>query len=253
MELADLTLGFILLTVGSAAALLAAGYWRTSGVTLLSFGLFALLYGVRLLVTTPILASLSDVSPAGRDLVNAIIGYWLAIPGIIFLEQLRGSGWKSSIRRLWQIWIVLALVFTGYDLTAGAFAATSPAAICVILTLAIVLAEVFWWRPDAAERDVLTIGLVIFVSFVIHDNLVGLGVLPWTLNLERVGLSIFILLLGTVTARQTFANQREVATTEYEMKTALRRTAGSRQHGEGFPGRSPSGREPHRLRGRHRE
>ncbi len=89
-------------------------------MTLLSFGLFAGLYGIRLLITTPILAPLVDVSPAARALVNASIGYWLPIPGLIFLEQLRGSGWQSSIRRLWQIWIVMALVFTGYDLTAGA-------------------------------------------------------------------------------------------------------------------------------------
>ena len=220
MELANLALGFILLTLGSAAAVLAAGYWTTSGVTLLSFGLFTALYGVRLLFSTSLLATLIDGSTAGLDLFNASVGYWLPIPGLIFVEQLRGPGWKSSIRWLWWTWIVLALLFTGFDLTVGAGAAASPASILILPTVAIVLAHVVWWRPDHAERDAVTIGLVIFVALSIHDNLAGLGVLPWTFNLEPVGLTIFILLLGTVTARRTFANQREVAMVEYEMKTA---------------------------------
>jgi serine phosphatase RsbU (regulator of sigma subunit) len=220
MDLADLALGFILITIGAAGALMAIGYWTSSGVTLLSFGVFAALYGVRLLLTTPILVPVLGISPDGQALVNLGFGYWLPIPGLIFLEQLRGPGWRSSIRRLWQIWIGLAVVFTGYDLTVGVGAVASTASVFVILMVAVVLAHVVCWGPQQTERGVLTGGLVIFVLCVMYDNLVGLGVLPWAFNLERLGLGVFVLSLAVVTARQAFANQREIATMEYEMKTA---------------------------------
>ena len=75
MELAYLALGFILLTLGSAACLLAADYWTTSGVTLLSFGLFTVLYGIRLLVSTSTLTTLIGGSTDGLDLFSASVGY----------------------------------------------------------------------------------------------------------------------------------------------------------------------------------
>ena len=154
MALADLALGFILITIGAAGALLAVGYWTASDVTLLSFGLFATLYGVRLLLTTPILVPLLGISTAGQALINLGIGYWLPIPGLIFLEQLRGPGWRSSIRRLWQIWIGLAAVFMGYDLAVGAGAVASTASVFVIVMVAVVLAHVVWWGPQKTERGV---------------------------------------------------------------------------------------------------
>lgn len=226
MELAAIALGFVLVTMGSGAVMLAAGYWRTSGVTLLSFGLFACLYGGRLVITTPTLGELVGLSTAGQSVVTATLGYWLPVPGLVFLEQQRGPGWHVMIRRLWQAWIGLAGIFTGVDVVAGTGAAARPASALVIVLVGIVLAHVVWWKPARSARGIWTVGLVAFVSLVLHDNLVGLGLLPWALSLEGVGLGAFILSLGFITAQQVFANQREITTMEYELKTASAIQAG---------------------------
>ena len=223
MPLLDIALGFVTLTVGVGSALLAAVYWSAGGLTLLSFGLFALLFGTQILLTAPALAPLLSVSPQALAYISPMLNYWLPVPGLIFLEQMLGSGWWSQFRRLWQGWIVVAAGLTGYDLVAGPGAAADPVAQALIVVLmAIVLARVVGWGiPKTRDRLIQTFGFTALVSVVLHDNLVGFDLLPWDFTFDTTyGLGIFILSLGYTTARQFFSTQRELATMEYELRTA---------------------------------
>ncbi len=71
MEIADIASGFMMLTVGLASGALALLYWRIGSLALLSFGLFALLYGIRFLLSAPPVAA------------------WVALPPTVTLQSCR--------------------------------------------------------------------------------------------------------------------------------------------------------------------
>jgi serine phosphatase RsbU (regulator of sigma subunit) len=222
LDLATIALGFVLATVGTTAVVLSAAYWRASGLALLSFGLLTSLYGVRLLVGVDALEPLFGLSPRAIAFTTAFLLYALPVPGLLYAEQIRGPGWRSSLRRLWQSGLVLAAVFVAYDAGAGRPWASLPAyRAFVIVVMVVLLPHVVLWRHrDPIERIARAIGTTTLALSVIHDNLVGFRLLPWRASFEVFGIAAFILSLGVVTARRFFADQRELAVIESEMATA---------------------------------
>ena len=188
----------------------------------LSFGLFALLYGIGSLLSAPPVAALVDLPPAALLHVVSMAYYWLPVPGLSFLEQILESGTWPLFRRLWQGWCGLALACMGYDLVAGPEASTFIYENFFIIPLVMVILARFAWRglPRTRERRVLVMGFTVFMLGSLHDILAGPVLLPWTVQLGNSGLSILILSLGYVTAQQFFSAQRELATMEYELQTA---------------------------------
>ena len=222
LDLATIALGFVLATVGITAVLLSAAYWRAAGLGLLSFGLLTSLYGVRLLVGADALEPLFGLSPRAIAFTTAFLLYALPVPGLLYAEQIRGRGWRSSLRRLWQISLILAVAFIAYDAGAGRPWASLPAyRTYIIIVMVVLLPHVMLWRHrDPIESIARTIGTTTLALAVIHDNLVGFRLLPWRASFEVFGIGIFILSLGVVTARRFFADQRELAIVEGEMVTA---------------------------------
>ena len=204
--------------------LLAAFYWTAGGLTLLSFGLFVLLYGGRMLLEIEELAALFDLSPRVLGYSIPMIYYWLPVPNLVFTEEVLGAGWRSSLRRLRQVSIALALGAMAYDIAVGpgaAFETWYRMLIVLLLLVAAVMVHILWRGSSAHPgRHILALGLVTFGLFGVHDFLLNSGLLPWTVPLERYGLTVFIVSLGYVTTRQFFSNQRELATMEYELRTA---------------------------------
>lgn len=221
MELGDIAVGFVMLTIGIGSASLAALYWRSGGLTLLSFGLFAFLYGVQSLLAAPTVVALVELPPVARQYVMSTAYYWLPVPGLSFLEQTLESASRPLFRRLWQGWCVLALAFMAYDAAAGPEAASFVARIFVLMLMVVILARFAWWGlPRARERQALTIGFTALLVGSLHDILAGLIPAPWAVRFGNTGLTVLILALGYVTARQFFSAQRELATMEYELQTA---------------------------------
>ena len=222
MELGDIGLGFVMLTIGLGSASLAALYWQVGGLTLLSFGLFAFLYGIQALLSSPSVAALVELPSAALLHVVSTAYYWLPVPGLIFLEQILGPGAWPLFRRLWQGWCVLALACIAHDLAVGPAASAFVYQNVFVVALVLVLLARFAWRglPRTGGRRVLTIGFTVFMLGALHDILTGLVLVPWNLQLGNSGLSIFILALGYVTSQRFFSVQRELATMEYELQTA---------------------------------
>jgi sigma-B regulation protein RsbU (phosphoserine phosphatase) len=218
-----LALGFVLITIGLGALLLAAAFWtRHDGRVLLAFGAFAVLYGLGLLAMSALLVPLLGVSPRTQETIVWLVNYWTPIPALIYLEQLRGSGWLHSVRRLWQVWIPLAFALTAADVVlhrSGAFRlAYLP---CVILMLLVILPQIMRGsRANVEGRRVHQFGAAVFLLSIIVDNLAGLWWPRTGMKLEALGVTVFIGSLGFVTARQFFARERERAVVEHEMKTA---------------------------------
>lgn len=222
LDLATIALGFALATVGITSVIVSAAYWRAAGLALLSFGLLTSLYGIRLLIGVDALEPLFALSRRANAFTTAFILYTLPIPGLMYAEQIRGRGWYSSLRRLWQIGLVLTAGFITYDAGTGRPWAALPAYRVFVTVMMVVLLPhaVLWRHRDPIETIARTIGTTTLALAVIHDNLMGFRLLPWRTSLEIFGIGVFLLSLGVVTARRFFANQRELAVVEGEMATA---------------------------------
>jgi sigma-B regulation protein RsbU (phosphoserine phosphatase) len=221
-DLALIALGFVLFTIGVASVLLAAAYWRVAGLKLMSFGLLASLYGMRILTGVPALVPLFGIPDRLMLFTTAFIVYALPVVGLVYAEQVRGRGWRSSLRRLWQAGLVLVTIFIVYDAVSGRPYASLPTYRLFVIAVMIVLLPhvVLWQHRDRVETIARTIGTASLALAVIHDNLMGFRLLPWRVSVEVYGLSAFLLSLGVVTVRRFFADQRELAVVESEMSTA---------------------------------
>ena len=77
-----------------------------------------------------------------------------------------------------------------------------------------------WGLPRTPERFAFTFGFGVYMSAGLHDILLSFGFLPWGTSLNASGLRIFVLSRGYVTTQWFFSAQRELATVEYELRTA---------------------------------
>ena len=154
-------------------------YWSASGLTLLSFGLFALLSGLQQLLGLDLVVSGISLSSGTVNYVAAATNYWLPVPGLIFFEQTLGSGWWSPFRRIWQGWCVLATGFLFYDLAWGAGSSLAVQSVCVVVLLVVLMARVVGWGlPRTPERFAFTFGFGVYMSAGLHDILLSFGFLP---------------------------------------------------------------------------
>jgi serine phosphatase RsbU (regulator of sigma subunit) len=218
--LGRIALGFVLVSAGATALVLALVYRGPAALILFAFGVFSLLYGVRILISVTAIAQLLGAPRRSIAFTVAWINYLLPAFGLLFAEQIRGRGWMSSIRRAWQAAFVLAPAFIVHDAVRGApWASLDVYRPFLIATMVVLLLHLVVWRHgDSVETVVRTVGTGVLVLAVLHDNVPGL--LPWNVSLEVYGVSVFIMALGVVTARRFFADQRELAAVERELDTA---------------------------------
>ena len=219
LDIYEFIVGILLTSLGLIVIVLACLRWKRKDLLLLSFGSFCLLWGAR----TNLFRFLFEPSAQFWEYVRWFLTYLVAVPGFIFAEQLLGRGWKSSIRRLWQIAILFAIVgiATGIFL-AKPWAAHTANSILAIAGLAIILLNLF--RPGIRlnkDLRILRVGFIVYAVFALHANLsyyVFSGILAQ--DIEPVGLLILFFCLGYLVARRFFQNQTDLITIEHELETA---------------------------------
>ena len=99
LDVYEFIIGIFLSGLGLVALVLAFLRWKTKDWLLISFGVFCFLYGAR----TNAFQFLFEASRRFWDYEQWFITYLVPIPAFLLLEQIFGRGWKSSIRRIWQI------------------------------------------------------------------------------------------------------------------------------------------------------
>ncbi len=214
-------LGVLLAAMGVSAIAIFTLRWKTKDLSLISFGVFCALYGVRLLVRTDVLELFFDVSPGFWNTLENVITYIINIPSLVFIEQVLGRGWKSSIRRLWQIWLLFAttailLLFFHYNL----MSLNNP---LVVLTVVVVATNLF--RPGqeiTRELWVLRAGYLILGVMVLIENLVPetLRNRQFVMHLEPLGICILVCCLGYIVAYRFFHNEKQLITIAHDLETA---------------------------------
>jgi sigma-B regulation protein RsbU (phosphoserine phosphatase) len=216
-------IGFVLLGLGIAAGALALARRKNGGLPLFYLSLSTTLYALRLLADTWTVGLLySPPQPAWQKLVNGIT-YVLPVPAFLFFERVIGPGWRSSIRRLWQVHAGLALVAIPWEIVspaAGALLGLYRGLVLVGIT--VTLANLF--LPGQARKipdlELLRWSFLVLGVFIILENLRALGLTPWRDNAEPLGFLAFNCGLGVIAARRIFDAQERLASIRQELETA---------------------------------
>jgi phosphoserine phosphatase RsbU/P len=217
-------IGFVLLGLGLAAGALALARRKSGDPSLVYFSLFTSLYALRLLADCQTVQILYAPPPlAWRKLID-VFTFVLPVPGFLFFERVIGSGWRSTLRRVWQLYIVLALVAVPWEIVSPV-----PAWLFgiyrVLVLVAITVTLVNLFAPGRkVDRDLglLRITFLVLGVFVILENLRAMGLTPWRDNAEPVGFLIFNCGLGVIAARRIFDTQERLASIRQELETARR-------------------------------
>jgi phosphoserine phosphatase RsbU/P len=223
-ELAGVALGFVLLSIGLAAMALFLFRRKSSDLTLVYFGSFAILYAVRLLFWQGVFRSLFSTPTVVFDRLDLVIDCVIPVTFTLFLFQVIESPWKNALR-----WVIVAQLAFGLTRLASTLLHVGEKAmslgnnIFVIGSCALVGVYYVYGRPGRhAPREVKIIfaGVAIFALFAIESNLQGLKLLPSHRNIEPIGFLIFVCGLGYVAAYRTIAKEERLLAINKELQIA---------------------------------
>jgi hypothetical protein len=229
-DLANMAAAVAILTIALAAIALFFFRRRTRDLTLIYFGLLCILYAVRLLASRSSFRSLSDESRMFWVYVNWVITCTIVLPLGLFLYQLA----DEHLRNFFFRWFLAAqTVFAIFGILAAALGVSLDKLffannLVVLGTLAstALFPVVNKWRPGPRQRlshefRVFIAGFVVWLLFVVHANLLGLKILTGQ-NVEFLGFLVFVVCLGYVSARRTFANEERLLAINKELEIARR-------------------------------
>jgi sigma-B regulation protein RsbU (phosphoserine phosphatase) len=226
-ELVQIVVSAVLLFTALAAIALFFFRRKTGDLTLIFFGLFSLLFSVRLLTGLQVIRSLSGYSQTFWLYVNWSITCTIVVPFGLFLFQV-----VSESLRKWLRWV---LIFQALFALVGLFGAAFGASLAklhaansiIVLVTTVTAALLFLLtgrrdgprKPLTREISVFLAGFLVWGLFVVHANLLGLKIIPGR-NVEFLGLLVFVACLGYVSAYRTFANEERLLAIHKELQIA---------------------------------
>ncbi|PYR03255.1 MAG: hypothetical protein DMF97_02410 [Acidobacteria bacterium] len=221
-ELIGIAIGCMLMALGfgSIAAWLLRR--RAAERLLLLFGIWCLMYGLRLVALQPPVHGSIGGSHRTWDYIIAFVTYVINVPGGLFFEALLGPGWKYSIRRVWQLQAAYAAVAISADLILGRpYAAMGPNRPIVLAGLAVQALNVWFYRRRLNAlftTPMIATGGFVLLFFVVHQNLGG----PFVpgVDLEPLGVLRFVTALACGVVGTVFRGEAELLAVQRELKTA---------------------------------
>jgi len=153
-----------------------------------------------------------------------ITNYFIPPPWGLLVEQVVGPGWKSSIRRTWQMFVVYAVTASLVDLTVGRPGTAAVASQPVVLLGALVALANLSFGPVrlVSELRALRVGYLAFMALAILDSLSALRILPWRIASSQFGLFAFVGCLVYTVASRALRDQRRLQAVDQELATARR-------------------------------
>ncbi len=228
-EFANIAAAVALLSIALAAIAFFFFRRRTRDLTLIFFGLFCILYAVRLLGSVPSFRSLFNESRAFWGYLDWIITCTIILPFGLFLYQLVDERLRRFVRWL----IAVQAVFAVFGILAAALGAglrklyvannILVLATFVALALFLVVNMRHFGLSKGLTREirVFIAGFAVWILFIVRTNLVGLRVLTGH-NVEFIGFLIFVACLGYISARRIFASEERLLAINKELEIARR-------------------------------
>jgi hypothetical protein len=226
-EFANMAAAVALLSIALAAIALFFFRRRTHDLTLIYFGLFCILYATRLLAVLTSFRSLFNEPQMFWDYVNWVITCTIILPFGLFIYQLLNEHLRKFLRwllvaqTLFAVFGILAAA-RGVSLTklhvANNFMIFGTFGACGLFLAA------SYQRSDqlkhlSHEIRIFLAGFLVWGLFVVHANLLGLGILTGP-NVEFLGFLVFVGCLGYISAYRTFANEERLVAINKELEIA---------------------------------
>ena len=133
-----IVIGGFLLALGFAAAALSVWRREKRNRSLLYFGIFCGLYGLRVIGNAGLVHLVVLVPRSFWFYQDAFITYLIPLPALLGIELVLGPGWKSSLWAMCRFSIVYAAVAILVDSFWGANTAHGPNAFFVIAGLTVI-------------------------------------------------------------------------------------------------------------------
>lgn len=223
-DVLHLGLGLLLVTVGLAAATSYVGRARSREPLLLWFGVFAFLYGARLLARTQAIPLLFDRRPLFWAHLAAALTYMVPVPAILILRAAFPRWRRPATWAAWAVGAFAAGAILSDIVLRRPDSARTPNNLIAIFFMAVALVLLF--RPRGVlgrELRSLRIGLASVSVTAVVDNLRGLGLLSWPASdIEPVGAAVLIACLGTIAVRRTLDNAERLLALDKELSIARR-------------------------------
>jgi len=228
-EFANTAGALALLSIALAAIALFFFRRSTRDLTLIYFGLFSILYAVRLLAALPSFRSLFDRSGILWEYVNWFITCTIILPFGLFLYEVSGE----HLRKLLRWFLAAQTVFAIFGIVAAALGASlarlGVANNVVVLgtfaaaTLFLLASKRLPGSRKGLSREILIFiaGFLVWGVSVVHANLLGLKVLRGH-NTEFLGFLFFVACLGYISAYRVFANEERLVAINKELEIARR-------------------------------
>lgn len=215
-QLPFIAVAAILLAAGIASIVLSR--LRSRDRLLLWLGIFASLYGLRLLVQNDLVRTATGTNPDVFRFLNLGLTYIIPIPYAAFARELFGSGWRRSI----TIWLWAQIAFA---LLAIAFFAWTHQEhptdlvnnVLIIGGTLLLLLHLFLHRSPELSANSLKWPILGAGIFVLANNV---GFRPANVDLEPLGFLMLLTGLGYTASRRAIAHERKLTEVEQELATA---------------------------------
>ena len=198
-ELADAVIGALFVAIAAAAIIAALSARPGRDRAVFWFGVFALLYGVRLSAQSSLVAAATGWPLASFEYVEAFLTYAILIPAGLFTEALSGPGRYQMVRRTWQASCVYAVVGILNDARHGHHATMWLNPIVVVASVCVLLAHIASTARGRAwtrEARAVAAGAVLFTAVAVYETVFQRGVLGGDVDAEPLAMLIFTAALG---------------------------------------------------------
>ena len=216
-------IGAILLTIGLMALGIFLLRHRATDRILLYFGIFVVLYAVRVILGKHAILSVFAIPPGVARHIVRTITFTIGLASLFIILEVVQARWRTVFQ-----WVLAAQVtFTVLALLSEAFGVAGRAAdvannLLVLTSWVLLIVFLFLLRsPGRMPRElkVFAVGLAVLCIFVVHANLASLHVVPGG-DIEPLGFMIFVCSLGYLVAHRIFAREENLLSIQKELQIA---------------------------------
>jgi phosphoserine phosphatase RsbU/P len=216
-----LALGVVLVIAG-LLALVILGVARAHAAPIVWLGVFALLYGVRLLLRTGTFRAGLELAPAGSDYLAAALTYAIPLPVILFARATFVARRRVLGRMALGVAIFAVLAIASDAVRHRPDSARVPNNLIAVGFFVALVARLFrHGLPPSRELRTLRIGTLAISLGAVADNLRGMGVVSYPgPDVEPLGFAVAITCLGMLATWRVLGDARRLVAIDRELDIA---------------------------------
>lgn len=221
-DLVGAMLGMLFLTLGLAAGTAAALRTLRRDRTLLWFGVFVCLYGLRLIARSDLVQAVVPVPTATWDVAADVITYVILVAAALLASAALAGGRRGVLRYVWMIDLAGAFVAIAWDIAVRRSGAAMPLNRALVVgNIAVAIVSVALdtrRRRWTSDGWIVLGGASVFAAVAVVGNI--RGDLFGRVDPEPFAMLSLVTCLGYVVVNRVFQTERRMAAVGRELETA---------------------------------